>query len=36
MRILSYNILDGGEGRGEALADVIEGQRPSSRGSRGD
>jgi endonuclease/exonuclease/phosphatase family metal-dependent hydrolase len=28
MRLVSYNILDGGEGRAEALAEVIEGQRP--------
>ena len=28
MRLVSYNILDGGEGRTEALADVIESQRP--------
>ena len=28
MRLVSYNILDGGEGRVEALAGVIEAQRP--------
>ena len=28
MRLVSYNILDGGEGRAGALADVIESQRP--------
>ena len=28
MRLVSYNILDGGEGRAEALAEVIEAQRP--------
>jgi len=28
MRIVSYNILDGGRDRADALADVIEGQRP--------
>jgi exodeoxyribonuclease III len=28
MRIVSYNILDGGEGRADPLAEVIESQRP--------
>jgi exodeoxyribonuclease III len=28
MRIVSYNILDGGEGRADPLAEVIEAQRP--------
>ena len=28
MRLISYNILDGGAGRAEALGDVIEAQRP--------
>src|SRR5436309_3045363 len=28
MRIISYNILDGGEGRADPLAEVIEAQRP--------
>jgi exodeoxyribonuclease-3 len=28
MRLVSYNILDGGEGRADALADVIPAQRP--------
>jgi endonuclease/exonuclease/phosphatase family metal-dependent hydrolase len=28
MRLVSYNILDGGEGRADLLADVIEAQRP--------
>jgi endonuclease/exonuclease/phosphatase family metal-dependent hydrolase len=28
MRLLSYNILDGGEGRADPLAEVIEAQRP--------
>ena len=28
MRLVSYNILDGGEGRAEALAEVIAAQRP--------
>ena len=28
MRVLSYNILDGGKGREQALGDVIESQRP--------
>lgn len=28
MRLISYNILDGGEGRADPLAEVIEAQRP--------
>lgn len=28
MRIISYNILDGGEGRADPIAEVIEAQRP--------
>jgi endonuclease/exonuclease/phosphatase family metal-dependent hydrolase len=28
MRVLSYNILDGGEGRADPIAEVIEAQRP--------
>src|SRR3954469_4201024 len=28
MRLFSYNILDGGEGRADPLAEVIEAQRP--------
>lgn len=28
MRIVSYNILNGGEGRGDPIAEVIEAQRP--------
>ncbi len=28
MRVVSYNILDGGEGRADPLAEVIEAQRP--------
>ena len=28
MRLVSYNILDGGEGRADPLAEVIEAQRP--------
>src|SRR3954464_11326427 len=28
MRIVSYNILNGGEGRADPLAEVIEAQRP--------
>lgn len=28
MRIVSYNILDGGEGRADPLAEVIQAQRP--------
>ena len=28
MRIVSYNILDGGEGRADPLAEVILAQRP--------
>jgi endonuclease/exonuclease/phosphatase family metal-dependent hydrolase len=28
MRVISYNILDGGEGRADPLAEVIEAQRP--------
>src|SRR5215210_5829330 len=28
MRIVSYNILDGGEGRADPIAEVIEAQRP--------
>ncbi len=28
MRIVTYNILDGGEGRADPLAEVIEAQRP--------
>src|SRR5688500_19322019 len=28
MRVLSYNILDGGEGRADPLAEVIEANRP--------
>ena len=28
MRIVRYNILDGGEGRADPLAEVIEAQRP--------
>ncbi len=30
MRIVSYNILDGGEGRADPLAEVIEAQRPDA------
>ena len=28
MRLISYNILDGGEGRADPIAEVIEAQRP--------
>src|SRR5581483_6087887 len=28
MRLLSYNILDGGEGRADPLAEIIEAQKP--------
>src|SRR5947209_7446965 len=28
MRIVSYNILDGGEGRADPIGEVIEAQRP--------
>src|SRR3954447_2035020 len=28
MRVVSYNILDGGEGRADPLAEVIEANRP--------
>jgi hypothetical protein len=28
MRVVTYNILDGGEGRADPLAEVLEAQRP--------